>query len=141
SIKVVSILPKTNTLLDDAHFVNASTFAQLSATALVRSLNDLGILKWFYEVADENSVPVAFSYSFSAADLRPIRLGGKSYIPILIGSEEAAMMIGKGIFKKAGDTIENLFGNAVIISGILPKTGTMLDDFHYVPSGLNWVMP
>ena len=47
------------------------------------------------------------------------------------GSEEATMMIEKGEFKKEGDVLKELDNN-IIVAGILPKTGTALDDMHFV---------
>ena len=45
------------------------------------------------------------------------------------------MMQKEKIFTKEGDTIPNFFGNDVIVSGILSKTNTALDNYHFVKEG------
>jgi hypothetical protein len=42
------------------------------------------------------------------------------------------MMIEKKLITKAGDTIDDLFGNDIVIAGILPETKTILDELHFV---------
>jgi hypothetical protein len=42
------------------------------------------------------------------------------------------MMIDAKLINKADDMIDDLFGNAVIIAGILPETKTSLDMMHFV---------
>jgi len=140
SIKVANLLPQTNTLFDMAHFVNANTFSQLSSVALVKNLDDLGTLKWFYEVSSNESIPPPFASVLTLDTLRPVEVSGKIRIPVFIGSEEAKMMIERGLIKGKGDTIDNLFGNDVVVAGILPKTDSTLDDLHYVPAGFNWAL-
>ena len=44
-------------------------------------------------------------------------------------------MIKENLFKKEGDTINGFFGNDVIISGILSKTNSQLDNYHFVKEG------
>jgi len=47
------------------------------------------------------------------------------------GQKEGVMMIKKGEFRKKGDVLEEL-GNSIIVADILPKTGTTLDEMHFV---------
>ena len=42
------------------------------------------------------------------------------------------MMQTEGIFTAQSDLIEDFFGNRVIVSRILPETGTFLDHLHFV---------
>ncbi len=49
------------------------------------------------------------------------------------------MMADAKLFTKAGDTIENFFGNNVMIAGILPETKTSLDIMHFVGQGFELV--
>ncbi|MGV8163083.1 MAG: hypothetical protein ACP5N2_07160 [Candidatus Nanoarchaeia archaeon] len=51
---------------------------------------------------------------------------------VVIGFEEAAMMREEKLFSKPGDTIQDLFGIDVTIGGILEKTSSPIDDFHFV---------
>jgi hypothetical protein len=87
------------------------------------------IIKGFYTVSSDN-VPEKLEASIGSFE--PVVIGSKKYMPIYIGSTEAKMMIDKKLITKAGDTIDNLFGNDVIVAGILPETKTILDNFHFV---------
>lgn len=50
-----------------------------------------------------------------------------------IGSAEAEMMLKENLFKKPGDSLTNFFGiPKVYIGGILAKTGTPVDDLHFI---------
>ncbi len=49
-----------------------------------------------------------------------------------MGADEARMMVSEKLFRKEGDRLENFFGNRVVVAGILPATGTILDSFHFV---------
>jgi hypothetical protein len=51
-----------------------------------------------------------------------------------IGYDEAKMMREEGLFNKQYDTIDDLFGNDVIIAGVAKKTYTLLDMLHFVPA-------
>jgi hypothetical protein len=42
------------------------------------------------------------------------------------------MMMEEKLFSNIGDTIENLFGNNVVVMGILPETNTVFDNLHFV---------
>lgn len=66
-------------------------------------------------------------------------MGDKKYLPVYIGFSEAKMMADAKLFTKAGDTIENFFGNNVMIAGILPETKTSLDIMHFVGQGFELV--
>ena len=54
------------------------------------------------------------------------------YNAIYIWYDEAQMMLQENLFKKQFDTISDLFGNDVIIAGVLKKTYTSLDMMHFV---------
>lgn len=51
---------------------------------------------------------------------------------IVIGYDEAAMMKEEKLFSKPGDRIDGLFGIDTTVGGILAKTDTVLDYFHFV---------
>jgi hypothetical protein len=51
---------------------------------------------------------------------------------IIIGYSEAAMMQGESLFERPGDSISGLFGIDVEVGGILRKTGTIVDDMHFI---------
>lgn len=88
-------------------------------------------VKIFFTISEGN-IPPVFQKNIKADSFSPVVIGGKKYLPVYIGAKEAKMMIAEKLFQKEGDRIENLFGNNVIVVGILPKTGTILDSFHFV---------
>jgi Cu+-exporting ATPase len=52
---------------------------------------------------------------------------------LVLGYDEAMMMIEEGLIQEIGDTINDFFGVPTItVVGILAKTGTPLDDYHLV---------
>ncbi len=148
SVKVVGILEPTGTMIDNYHFVNNATLAKMTNSATVKYVAEKEVLKVFYfDVAAPVATPV--SGASVVAEVLPtpeklkkdiqgfevVILGGKKYLPIYIGSSEAKMMIESKLFSKVGDTIVDLFGNDVIIAGILPETKTVLDTMHFVGKG------
>jgi hypothetical protein len=53
---------------------------------------------------------------------------------IVIGSDEAKMMISEKLFKRPGDELNDLFGINTKVEGILDSSGTFADDFHFLSS-------
>lgn len=134
-MKVIGILAKTGTELDAYHLVSGETFEALQAIATTRATQAPdGTSKFFYEV--EDNVPEQFQKNIvEDAFAHEVIIAGKSYQPLYIGSDEAAMMQKEKLFVKEGDLIPAFFGNDVIVAGILPRTGTPLDNFHFVKAG------
>ncbi|KKQ80265.1 MAG: hypothetical protein UT02_C0012G0016 [Parcubacteria group bacterium GW2011_GWC2_38_7] len=129
TVKIVGILEATGTLADNYHFVNNTTLAKMTNTATIKYVAEKEILKNFYFTTASNT-PEKLKASLSG--FNPIKLEKKDYLPVYIGASEAKMMTENKLFNKIGDTIENFFGNNVIIVGILPETKTILDEFHFV---------
>jgi len=132
NVKVVGILEKTGTFIDMYHFVNKDTLARITSSATIKYVAEKEIIKTFYFVTPTN-IPDKLRNNIQGFE--PVIIGSKKYLPIYIGSDEAKMMIDKKLITKAGDTIENLFGNDVIVAGILPKTNTAFDMMHFVGPG------
>ncbi len=132
SVKVVGILEKTNTFIDMYHFVNNSTLAKMNSSATIKYVAEKEIIKSFY-FDTTNNTPEKLKNSIKGFEV--VTLGDKKYLPIYIGSSEAKMMIEKKLITKTGDTIDNLFGNNVIVAGILPETKTAFDMMHFVGPG------
>ena len=134
-MKVIGILVKTGTEVDNYHLVSSETLDKIDGKAVIRTtVAPDGSSKVFYEVSGnipEQLVASLLEDSFN----HPLSIGGKIYQPMYIGADEAAIMQKEKIFKKAGDLIGNFFGNDVIVAGILPATNTPLDSFYYVKSG------
>jgi len=53
---------------------------------------------------------------------------------MIIGSDEARMMISEKLFKRPGDELNGFFGIDTKVEGILDSTGTFADDFHFLSS-------
>ncbi|MDP3982570.1 MAG: heavy metal translocating P-type ATPase [bacterium] len=133
-MKVVGILAKTGTEVDNYHLVNGETMSRLTSVALLETTTTTdGSIKIFYEIVD--NAPVRLTALPEDSLNHRVTIAGKQYQPIYIGANEAAMMQKEKIFTKEGDTISNFFGNNVIVSGILPKTNTVLDNYHFVKDG------
>ncbi|MFZ4648393.1 MAG: heavy metal translocating P-type ATPase [Patescibacteria group bacterium] len=130
SMKIVGILKPTGTMIDDYHFVNNNTFLKMQNEATVKYVAEGVIMKDFYFITATNT-PEKIKSNISG--FASVVVSGKNYQPIYIGASEAKMMISKKLIKKDGDTIDDLFGNAVIVR-ILPKTKTTLDMMHFVGS-------
>jgi hypothetical protein len=129
SMRVVGILEPTGTLVDNYHLVSAGTFSRLTGEdALTIIVEDDGGIEYFYTI--RSAIPDKLKGDVTFGSLKPVVIGKKTYIPMYFGSEEAAMMIKKGEFRKTGDTLRES-GNDVIVAGILPKTNTVLDGFHF----------
>ncbi|MFA6514316.1 MAG: heavy metal translocating P-type ATPase [Patescibacteria group bacterium] len=129
SVKVVGVLKPTGTLVDDYHFMNKTTLANIIGVAEVKYVAEKEIIKSFYFV-NETNIPEKVKNNIKSFAI--ITLDDKKYLPIYIGAREAQMMIDAKLINKADDMIDDLFGNAVIIAGILPETKTSLDMMHFV---------
>ncbi len=132
TLKVVGILQLTNTMVDEYHLVNKNTFAKLTTEAKMGSVAENEIIKEFYFVTNTNT---SEKVRAQIGSFEPREINGKKYLPVYIGSAEAQMMINKKLISKVGDTIDNLFGNDIVVAGILPKTKTSLDMMHFVGAG------
>jgi Cu+-exporting ATPase len=125
AIKVVGILKPTGTWLDYYHLVNNNTFSKINGDSNLKVISDNETVKLFYFI-DKQNIPekmTGISFDFNLVD---------NYKPVYIGFTEAKMMKEEKLFDNKGDKIDNLFGNNVIISGIIPETKTLLDRMHFV---------
>jgi hypothetical protein len=132
SVKIVGILEPTGTIIDKYHLVNATTLAKLPGVATLNYVAEQEAIKVFYVVTETNA-PARFQSNMR--DWTVLSWHSQNYQPIYIGSSEAKMMLTKKLFSRVGDTIDNFFGNAVVIAGILPETKTSLDIMHFVGPG------
>lgn len=127
SVKVVGILEPTGTIIDSYHIMNKATLNKITNAADLKFVAEKEIIKSFFSSTNTPDKLKGDIQGFNS-----INLGGKQYLPIYIGSAEAQMMIEAKLISKVGDTIDNLFGNNVIVAGILPETKTSLDMMHFV---------
>jgi len=134
NIKVVGILKKTGTMLDDYHIINRSTFARISTFTNIKVMNEETALDFFY-VVNGNNIPEQYKKVMGISDFEPVVVNGEKYLPIFLGLDVAKMMLNENEFTKEGDTLDDEAGNRVKILKILPKTNTIMDDFHFVGPG------
>ena len=132
SMKIVGILEPTGTMLDNYHFVNKNTLGKMTNFAKISYVAEKEIMKEFYFDISNNTPE---KVKANIPSFESLNIEGKKYLPIYIGSAEAKMMIAKKLITKSGDKINDLFGNDVIIAGILPPTNTALDMMHFVGPG------
>lgn len=128
-MKVVGILLPTGTAIDDMHIIGANTNINSVAQIGVAELKDE--LKFFYKISPGN-IPLIYAKNINQESFNSVTLGVTKYIPVFIGSAEAAVMKEEKLFQKEGDVIRNFFGRDVIIAGVLPETKTFLDNIHYL---------
>ncbi len=134
SVKVIGILPSTGTFVDHLHFFNTNTFSKMKSISTAKLVvTKEAQLKLFYPVISEKNIPEKLRKDLSIGGFKEVVIGNNRYKSLYVGSEEAKMMQAERLFIKEGDTIENFFGNKVVISKILPKTNTILDNFHFIP--------
>ena len=134
-MKVVGILVRTGTEVDNYHLVTQETMSWLTSSASLQTTAAAdGSTKVFYEIVNDVPTKLLASLPLDSLNHR-ITIAGRQYQPIYIGANEAVVMQKEKLFSKEGDTISNFFGNDVIVSGILPKTNSVLDNYHFVKDG------
>lgn len=88
--------------------------------------------KLFYPVTIETVPPEFMDQLSKKNSFSAVMIEGVLYQSIYLGAEEAGIMRAEKLFDQPGDTIQDFFGNNVIIAGILPKTDTVFDRLHFV---------
>lgn len=131
-MKIVGILKKTGTDIDNFHIVMPDTFKKITPKADFRAAGLENMVKYFYTINNEASIPTLLQSNLSAKDFKSFTDNNKTTLPISIGFSEAEIMKEEKLFASTGEFIENFFGNRVLIQKILPKTDTLLDNFHFV---------
>ncbi len=102
----------------------------ISETDIQKKVTDDGTVKYFF--ITNNNVPEKITADIPQDGFNPVYIGSKKYLPVYIGAAEAEMMKKEKLFSKEGDTLENFFGQNVIVSKVLAKTDTVLDNLHFV---------
>jgi len=154
SLTVTGSLKKTNSLIDMMHILHEDTFNQFGPGERIDvKLTEEKMPKFFYLIQSDNSNwPekakfasgsfenftsvkedwVVVDFTIGQFNLKVSE--NKTYIPMVLGSSEAEMMIEEGKFTSVGDRMANFFGEDVYVAGILEPTGTVLDMLHYIPA-------
>lgn len=133
-VRVTAILAPTGTVLDQYHFVSPYTYSYIDGQQIdVR--NAEGQIKYFYRT-NAQTPPQLVSDIIKKTGFGTVSIAGSSYQSIFIGASEADMMKKEKLFAQPGDRIDGFFGTEVIIADILPKTDTILDNFHFIPESM-----
>ncbi len=133
-VKVGGILKKTNSPIDDFHFVSEKTFSSLKGdyNKMFVKVNKEGVPKVFYTYSlnQKNSLKFKLAEG-SLEDYSEVHtIAGENYYSLLLGATEAKMMREESLFSQPGDMIKDLFGTNVIVIGIIEPTNTSLDMMH-----------
>lgn len=111
--------------------------SQVMPSNVITIIEPDGTQKRFYPVSGE--VPLEVSNYIPPGGMNPVYIGENKYYPVYIGKKEADMMIEAGLIEKEGDTVNGFFGNDIIVSRILPETGTEFDMMHFIPAEMKIV--
>lgn len=128
-VKIVWILAKTDTALDDVHILNPVYYETL--------LWDNGSLKYFetpdhlalrtFYLFDETNIP-----HFFTNDLKIEERMVWEYQKMYVGFSDANMMVKLWLVKWLWEKLDNFFGNNVIYFQKLKKTYSSYDMMHFV---------
>jgi hypothetical protein len=131
---IEGVLAKSNAPLDYLHFAQATQFGKINGDSnliYIKIVDEKNAKVFYY--SDSNILPGNSKLKEGKMeDYKEHEIVGITYYPMIIGNEEAAMMIKEGLFSKVGDTFER-FGKNFIVIGILEKNNSMLDMVHIVP--------
>lgn len=134
-IAVTGVLKKTGTLIDMTHILEIEEYNRRSGQTIDTKFAADRMPKFFYYIESNlSNWPKKASkfVSGSLDDFRPKTIDGRTYTPLILGSDEAKMMVEEKIFSRVGDTIEGFFGKDVFVAGILAPTDSPLDMMHYM---------
>ncbi|MFH1054950.1 MAG: hypothetical protein V1744_02520 [Candidatus Altiarchaeota archaeon] len=152
--RVSGMLEKTDTLMDMMHILSKEKFNSIPPGEKIHvKFTEDKMPKFFYYIKpDSTNWPKKTFFAAGSMldyeelknertviDLNIVGLDlhirqNKTYLPLVLGAQEATMMRREGIFAKVGDKIDNFFGRDVVVAGILEPTDTPLDMFHYMPA-------
>jgi hypothetical protein len=134
--KVSGILVKTDTFIDDTHFLNKAQFGLLGGydNVVIMKLTDNDEPKLFFLLDRSDEYPfMSIMGSDMLSNYDPNNINGEYYYPVILGAAEAEMMIEENLITGEGSILKGFFGRNVVIIGILPKTDTAMDMMHFVP--------
>ncbi|MFH0817804.1 MAG: hypothetical protein V1909_04175 [Candidatus Micrarchaeota archaeon] len=134
-IIVGGIFEKTGTIVDDFHFLGPEKFSEIKGEENRVFVKMKGSTpKLFYWLPIGVEPPKKFELAQGSLDSYAVKeLGGRTYYPLVIGSEEAKMMKEEKLFSSPGDLIHGFFGKDVFVAGVLKETKTAMDMMHFMP--------
>jgi len=130
---IAGILSKTGGPMDMFHFLEKSQFDAIEGESKVKLLFLGKMPKLFLFLKQGESLPGFRLAEGSMENYAPFQADGKTYYPIAIGADEAAMMRKERLFSKPGDRLDGFFGSNVHVVGVLERTGGAYDMMHFVP--------
>ncbi|MEM3374308.1 MAG: hypothetical protein QXE31_03745 [Candidatus Woesearchaeota archaeon] len=134
NVQIGGVLKKTNTMIDDMHFLSEENFYKINGieNKLFIKFTNKGMPKLFYSysLGDKPNLELMEG---NIKDYNVKIINGKTYYPVVIGFDEASMMISEKLFQKSGDKIDDFFGINVHVVGIINKTNSIIDMTHFIP--------
>jgi hypothetical protein len=133
--KVEGILRRTNSFIDDFHFLSYEEFKAIQGQenkAFIKMEEDSPEFIYTYRPGEI----LLLDKKFVEGNLSNYKLkyiDGEAYYPIILGYTEGQMMKSEKEFSKPGDTIKGFFGKNLVVAGVLNKTNSALDMMHIVP--------
>lgn len=130
SVKIIGILPPTNTLLDEVHLINQAGFSGLAVTQNISI--EWSVFEWldiFYRF-DAASIPLKMENLINPKEFT-YDADGKTYGVIYLWYDAAQEMKAKKEFSQPFDIIEE-WGKDLAIAGVARKTFTLLDMMHFI---------
>ena len=133
---VEGVLKRTGQPADMLHFLSPTQFAKIEGRegVVFSRLTAKKEPKMFFVYDLKDKPP--FALPFAEGKLRDFASytdddGGK-VCPLIVGADEAKMMREEKLFSNTGGRLDGFFGNNVEIVGVLGKTNSSIDMFHFV---------
>lgn len=129
-VRVVWILAKTDTALDDVHILNVTAYEQIlweSESLKYYATPDKLEARTFY-IFDENNIPIFYKNQININDIYDWE-----YQKMYVWYTDANMMEDLWLVKWIWDTLDNFFGNKVMYYKKLRKNYSAYDMMHFLP--------
>jgi len=133
---IEGILKKTGQPMDMLHFLSPTQFSKIDGKegVVFSRLSAKKEPKMFfvYDLKDKPPFSLKLAEGSMNNFVTTADEDGGKVCPVIVGADEAKMMRSENLFKIAGDRINGFFGNNVEIVGVLEKTNSSIDMFHFV---------
>ena len=131
SVKIIGILPLTNTLLDDVHLINSTWFSWLDITQSISITGSVFDGLDIFYAFDAKSIPLKLENTINPKAFT-YTVDGKTDWVIYLWYDVAQEMQNTKEFSKKFDVIQE-WGKAFVIAWLPKKTYTLLDMMHFIP--------
>ncbi len=129
-VKIVWILAKTDSAIDDVHILNTTAYNTLiwdSESLKYYGTPDKLAIRTFY-IFDENNIPKFFQNQISMDEIL-----SWEYLNMYVWYTDANMMENLWLVEWIWDKLDNFFGNKVIYYKKLRKNYSAYDMMHFLP--------